>query len=741
VNPDGTITTDQTVVYTPNEVTADVTIPSNLGPQTVPGVTGKTGETVDVPVPAVAGYTPDQSTVPATVNPDGTITTDQTVVYTPNEVTANVTIPSNLGPQIVLGVTGKTGETVDVTVPTVAGYTPDQSTVPATVNPDGTITTDRTVVYTPNEVTADVTIPSNLGPQIVPGVTGKTGETVDVTVPAVAGYTPDQSTVPATVNPDGTITTDRTVVYTPNEVTADVTIPSNLGPQIVPGVTGKTGETVDVTVPAVAGYTPDQSTVPATVNPDGTITTDQTVVYTPNEVTADVTIPSNLGPQIVPGVTGKTGETVDVTVPEVTGYTPDQTTVPATVNPDGTITTDQTVVYTPNEVTANVTIPSNLGPQTVPGVTGKTGETVDVPVPAVVGYTPDQSTVPATVNPDGTITTDQTVVYTPNEVTTDVTIPSNLGPQMVPGVTGKTGETVDVTVPAVAGYTPDQTTVPATVNPDGTITTDQTVVYTPNEVTADVTIPSNLGPQTVPGVTGKTGETVDVPVPAVAGYTPDQSTVPATVNPDGTITTDQTVVYTPNEVTANVTIPSNLGPQIVPGVTGKTGETVDVTVPAVAGYTPDQSTVPATVNPDGTITTTQQVTYTPNPVAPDQDHNVTGAPESAQSGQTAPAQSQTETTGATQSETTPIVATQTATDTVQTVVQTTTGTPNLAPALTAREQALTTTNGTDKLPTSQTATTLPQTNDANSVWLAAVGLALVGFAGFLVAFKPRRPQD
>ncbi|KRK34606.1 KxYKxGKxW signal peptide domain-containing protein [Loigolactobacillus bifermentans] len=630
------------------------------------------------------------------------------------------------------------------TIPEIAGYTFVKATstdYTLTVTDDNVnfvAPTDGNVVLVYTRAAVDYTVIPTVDGQPIPGYeTGFAGSGVPgqtITLTPIPGY--HTTATPVVPETGGTVT----VAYTPNEVTADVTIPSNLGPQTVPGVTGKTGQTVDVTVPAVAGYTPDQTTVPATVNPDGTITTDQTVVYTPNEVTADVTIPSNLGPKTVPGVTGKTGETVDVPVPAVVGYTPDQSTVPATVNPDGTITTDRTVVYTPNEVTADVTIPSNLGPQTVPGVTGKTGETVDVTVPEVAGYTPDQSTVPATVNPDGTITTDQTVVYTPNEVTADVTIPSNLGPQIVPGVTGKTGETVDVTVPEVAGYTPDQTTVPATVNPDGTITTDQTVVYTPNEVTTDVTIPSNLGPQIVPGVTGKTGETVDVTVPAVVGYTPDQSTVPATVDPDGTITTDRTVVYTPNEVTADVTIPSNLGPQIVPGVTGKTGETVDVTVPAVAGYTPDQSTVPATVNPDGTITTTQQVTYTPNPVAPDQDHNATGMPDSDQSGQTAPAQPQTETTGTMQSETTPTVATQTATDTVQTVVQTTTGTPNLAPALTAREQALTTTNGTDKLPTSQTATTLPQTNDANSVWLAAVGLALVGFAGFLVAFKPRRPQ-
>lgn len=75
-----------------------------------------------------------------------------------------------------------------------------------------------------------------------------------------------------------------------------------------------------------------------------------------------------------------------------------------------------------------------------------------------------------------------------------------------------------------------------------------------------------------------------------------------------------------------------------------------------------------------------------------------------QAATTTPAQPQTETTSTMQSETTPTVATQTATD------------------------------------MSQTATTLPQTNDVHSAWLAAVGLALVGFAGFLIVLKPRRLQ-
>ncbi|WP_191987239.1 MucBP domain-containing protein, partial [Secundilactobacillus silagei] len=213
------------------------------------------------------------------------------------------------------------------------------------------------------------------------------------------------------------------------------------------------------------------------------------------------------------------------------------------------------------------------------------------------------------------------------DIKATVTVPSNQGDQTVPDVTGKTGEHVTVDVPPLEGYTPDKTTVPATVNADGTITVDNPtttgkVTYTPNDAKANVTIPSNQGDQTVPDVTGKTGEHVDVTVPVKPGYTADKPTVPATVNADGTITVDNPtttgkVTYTPNDAKANVTIPSNQGDQTVPNVTGKTGEHVDVTVPVKPGYTADKSTVPATVNADGTITvdnptTTGKVTYTPN---------------------------------------------------------------------------------------------------------------------------------
>ncbi|KRN96548.1 hypothetical protein [Companilactobacillus kimchiensis] len=66
----------------------------------------------------------------------------------------------------------------------------------------------------------------------------------------------------------------------------------------------------------------------------------------------------------------------------------------------------------------------------------------------------------------------------------------------------------------------------------------------------------------------------------------------------------------PAQVTADVEITSNIGPQIVTDVTGKKGETITVDVPQVKGYKSDKKTVKAHVNANGTITTTEKVEYT-----------------------------------------------------------------------------------------------------------------------------------
>ena len=80
---------------------------------------------------------------------------------------------------------------------------------------------------------------------------------------------------------NGTKNPTETYTFVPNlNVTADVTIPSNLDDQIVKDVSGKIGDTVEVTVPEISGYTADKRTVTANVNLDGTITIDEAVTYT-----------------------------------------------------------------------------------------------------------------------------------------------------------------------------------------------------------------------------------------------------------------------------------------------------------------------------------------------------------------------------------------------------------------------------------------------------------------------------
>ncbi|WP_461241056.1 MucBP domain-containing protein, partial [Paucilactobacillus sp. N302-9] len=103
-----------------------------------------------------------------------------------------------------------------------------------------------------------------------------------------------------------------------------------------------------------------------------------------------------------------------------------------------------------------------------------------------------------------------------------------------------------------------------------------------------------------------------VEAPVIEGYTATNNASEATVDGDTTATnTEVTIVYTPNSTTADVVINTNDGPKTVTTVTGTTGQTIQVTVPVKPGYTAAPTTVPATVNPDGTITTTEKVTYTP----------------------------------------------------------------------------------------------------------------------------------
>ncbi|WP_156301775.1 LPXTG cell wall anchor domain-containing protein [Secundilactobacillus similis] len=136
--------------------------------------------------------------------------------------------------------------------------------------------------------------------------------------------------------------------------------------------------------------------------------------------------------------------------------------------------------------------------------------------------------------------------------------------------------------------------------------------------------PTTDAPVMSANVTGKTGDSITIPVPTKPGYTPNQTTITGVINPDGTITTKDKVTYTPNTVTGTIAIPTQTiggdgkttptDPVTSEPVTGKTGDTVTVAVPNKPGYTADKTTVTGVINPDGTITTTEVVTYTLIPV-------------------------------------------------------------------------------------------------------------------------------
>lgn len=70
-----------------------------------------------------------------------------------------------------------------------------------------------TLQISPAMVTAPVTIGSNRGDQISTPVTGQVGRQVRVAVPMIEGFRPNKATVMATVNLDGTITTNEFVMY------------------------------------------------------------------------------------------------------------------------------------------------------------------------------------------------------------------------------------------------------------------------------------------------------------------------------------------------------------------------------------------------------------------------------------------------------------------------------------------------------------------------------------------------
>ncbi|WP_057905761.1 MucBP domain-containing protein, partial [Loigolactobacillus bifermentans] len=338
----------QTVTYTRTPI-LDTTNPTAPTVSQYTDWTTTNATFAQVDAAAVTGQFALTSAVPATqvAATETTLNTDATIVYVDATQTVQVNYvgtPAGYQPTQT-SVTGTVNTTTTLTPDVIAGYQADATSYPVSFAIDAIgalVTPTITVTYTPKTVngSVDLTATGLATPEEqallenIP-VTGQTGAVIQVAVPAVTGYTTTQTTTTVTVNPDGTITPNETIVYTPDQVTQDVTIETNQGPKTVVGVTGTVDNVIDVTVPEVPGYSSDKETVPATVNPDGTITVDKdtgTVTYTPTTHDYSIT-PVDKNGDPIPGTTatpktGTTDTTIDSdTYPEVPGYTAETTEV------------------------------------------------------------------------------------------------------------------------------------------------------------------------------------------------------------------------------------------------------------------------------------------------------------------------------------------------------------------------------------------------------------------------------
>lgn len=219
----------------------------------------------------------------------------------------NVTIPiqTNRGQQFVQITHLEVGPAKPFNVPDIPGYTPSQKTVDIQQNSTtgkAEFTKPTTIIYTANSVTKNITINTNQKEAIVfPNVKLTFNSPTTLMIKNRPGYESDLKSitisldehnkiivpldkndniiVPSDTSNNVVVPNKLTVTFTAAQYTADVTIHSNLGDQVVKNVTGTYTKPLNITVPQKDGYTADKETVPATVNPDRTITTNETITY------------------------------------------------------------------------------------------------------------------------------------------------------------------------------------------------------------------------------------------------------------------------------------------------------------------------------------------------------------------------------------------------------------------------------------------------------------------------------
>ncbi|KRN98317.1 SLAP domain-containing protein [Companilactobacillus kimchiensis] len=631
------------------------------------------GDKVSLKVPDVTGYTPTDATgkklvdatgkalteIPGSINADGKFVPDDNsldvskVDYAGNSVdkmpVVSITDPDNKStdgsfvssdgsPVSSVNV----GDKVSLKVPDVTGYTPTDATGKKLVDATG-----KALTEIPGSINADgkfVPDDNSLDVSKVDYV----GDTINKPSTDALFNTPNGQTTGSLVTTDGNAIPDGTSkvgdkVILKLPVVGGYKVADEKG-NILKGTDGNPLTEVTGTLGIDGKFIPDdRSFDPAKLTYIGdTVTTMPAVSFKdPKDKPVTGSIVSNDG-QDTPLTSTKVGDHVVVKIPKIDGYHAtgkdgkliDK--ISGTINPEGKFVPDSTkvedIAYVGDSVsnaTATVKATQNgttdLPDFTVSDLTGKVGDTVEVKVPTKAGYTADQTVVKGVIQPDGkTVKVTEPVNYTGSKYTDSVATiqTNNHGPQQV-HISGQVGQSVTVNVPTIEGYTPDRKQVSGIMDENGDVKPTEVVNYTPNNITTGTaTISTPNGDQTVTDLHGTVNDNgkVSITVPKVTGYTPDKETITGTMNPNGTVTPDETVTYTGNPVTGKaVIIPATKDnqntPQTVTGLSGIVGQTLTISVPQISGYTANVTTVKAVINPDNTITTTDSVIYTKNPIS------------------------------------------------------------------------------------------------------------------------------
>lgn len=499
-----------------------------------------------------------------------------------------------------------------------------------------------------------------------------------VTAPIVTGYAPDSTTIAANypmITDTPKNAEDVTVTYTGETQTMVVHVGdknwTTTGPsdgainydtaaiiKLIPDGYTIGGGAAGTTIEQVLSAAPKQFDTDSTKDQSWTLPLAEKLDIQSMQTTRTIHFVDGNGKTLAPDVvqtitwtrpvSAATGKPTDVytpmawytsvSAPTVTGYTPNTATVAAdsplmTADPENA--KDVTVTYTGDTQKLIVTVGNKTWT-----TTGESGSDINYDTKAILALIPDGYSISANTSgstladwlanapkrfdtdtaKDQTLTLPISPAESFNHTTTTRTIHfvdgngNTLAPdvvqtvnwvQTVDAVTGKATDVytpmdwyTEISTPTVAGYTTTATKVAADypmITDAPTNAKDITIVYTGNQITADVTIPSNQGSQTVAHVTGNVGDTVSVPVPTLDGYTADKTMVSATVNPDGTITVNGPkakpgdagyVTYTAN----NTGVPDQGGNNGLPD-----NDQTDVDTPTT-NDTPQPDTIPNTVS-------------------------------------------------------------------------------------------------------------------------------------------------